>query len=227
MACGDQRSTSALAPPTSHPDYKVVTTRDVSIGSVRRLQLKVSLPKHYARDAVEQAAQAIVAGTTESQPVNAISILFYGPGTSTAGVYDVAMVEWAPNGQWSAADSVRPGDYTTFRYAVSYNPPPSTTSPSTLTISNQKGLLGAPLPLAATLTQATPGDPGSGRDPSERYAVSASAPEIAAFFNEEMPAAGWEKDGRSTNTILFFRKGSLMVGVLVNSDGGTFTLMGS
>jgi hypothetical protein len=198
------------------------------MGVVRRLQVRVSVPEHYSRSAVEQVAQAVVAEMTKSQPVNAISILFYGPGTSTEGVYDVAMVEWAPNGQWGDAGSVQAGDYLTFRYAVSYNARASTpTGPPTLGASNETGLLGVPLPVGARLTQRTTGDPALDRDPSERYAVSASAVEIAAFFNQAMPAAGWARDGRSTSTALFFRKDRLMIGVLINSRGGTFTLMGS
>lgn len=226
--CGDQGSTRAPALPASSPDYKVVATQDVSMGAVRRLQVRVSLPEHYPRSAVEQVAQAVVADITKSQAVNAISILFYGPGTSTAGVYDVAMVEWAPNGQWGEAGSVQAGNYSIFRYSVSYNAPaPTSAGSSILTASNQTGLLGTPLPEGAQLTQRTPGDPASGRDPSERYAMSVSAVEIAAFFNQAMPEAGWAKDGTSTNTALFFRKGNLMIGVLINSSGGTFTLMGS
>jgi hypothetical protein len=198
------------------------------MGAVRRLQVRVSLPEHYSRNVVEQAAQAVVAEITKSQPVNAISILFYGPGTSTGGVFDVALIEWAPNGQWGDAGSVRAGDYGTFRYTVSYKtPPPTPSGPSTLTGSNQTGLLGVPLPVGAQLTQRTPGDPALGRDPSERYALSATALEIAAFFSQAMPAAGWAKDGTSTGTALFFRKDRLMIGVLINSSGGTFTLMGS
>ena len=97
-------------------------------------------------------------------------------------------------------------------YAVSYNAPaPTPTGSSTLTASNQTGLLGVPLPEGAQLIQRRPGNPASGRDPSERYAVFASAVEIAAFFNRAMPAGGWAKDGTSTNTELFFLKGNLMM----------------
>jgi hypothetical protein len=228
LRCGNEGSTRAPAPSPSTPAYRVVATEDISMRAVRRLQVRVSLPEHYSRNAVEQVAQAVVADMTKSQPVNAISILFYGPGTSTVGVYDVARVEWAPNGQWGDAGSVEAGDYATFRYSVSYNAPapPPTASP-TLTPSNKTGLLGVPLPTGAQLTERTPADPTLDRDPSERYAVSASAAEIAAFFSQAMPAAGWAKDGASRNNALFFRKGELMIGVLINSRGGTFTLMGS
>lgn len=228
LGCVNEGSTRAPAPSPPTPAYRVVTTEDVSMRAVRRLQVRVSLPEHYSRNAVEQVAQAVVADMTKSQPVNAISILFYGPGTSTVGVYDVARVEWAPNGHWDEAGSVETGNYRTFRYSVSYTPPAaqSTASPA-LTPSDGTGLLGVPLPTGAQLTERTPGDPTLGRDPTERYAVSASAREIAAFFSQAMPAAGWAKDGTSRNNALFFRKGELMIGVLINSSGGTFTLMGS
>jgi len=206
--------------------YRVVETKDLSFVGCRRLQVKVSLPQHYARDTVEQIAKAIVADLTRSQPVNAISILFYGRGTSTAGVYDVAMVEWAPNGRWGDAGSVRPGDYSSFAYSASYKaPPPARTTH--LKPSDQTGLFGAPLPEGATLVERKRGDPAAGRDPSERYAISSSAAEIAAFFNEAMPVAGWAKDGISTGDVLVFRKGNIIIGVLINQDGKTFTLMGS
>lgn len=219
----------AQSPQEIVPDYKVVATQDVSMGAVRRLQVRVSLPEHYSRSAVERVAHAIVADTTKSQPVNAISILFYGPDTSTAGVYDVALVEWAPNGQWGDAALVQAGDYRTYRYTLSYNAPASTppTGPATLTVSDHTGLLGVPLPSGARLMERTPADPALDRDPSERYAVSASAAEIAAFFTKVMPAAGWQKDGASTATALLFRKDKRMIGVLMNGGGGTFTLMGS
>jgi len=208
------------------PGHRVVSTKDVSYGTVRRFQIRASLPEHYGRDKVEQVAKAIVTDLTRQQPVNAVSILFYGPNTSTSGVYDVALVEWAPNGRWEDAASVRAGDYASFRYDVTYNAPaPARTT--RLRPSGRTGLLGTPLPEGATLLQRKPGNPAAGRDPTERYAISASAEDIAGFFSREMSAAGWAKDGSSTRYILAFRKGKLMIGVLINREGKTFMLMGS
>ena len=175
--------------------------------------------EHYSREA-DRIAAAIVADVTGPQSVNA------GPGVSTTGVYDVAMVEWAPTGRWADASSVQPGDYSSFAYSVSYNESVPTLVTS-LKASGKSGLLGAPLPEGSTVLKQMPGDSAAGRDPSERYSVSASAADIAAFFNEAMPAAGWLKGGDSTETALFFEKGDLVLGVLMNKDGGTFTLMGS
>lgn len=96
---------------------------------------------------------------------------------------------------------------------------------SDLSPSGETGLLGVPLPAGAELIERTPG--GAGRDPRERYRISASADDIGTFFDREMVRSGWSKDGLSTDAAHFFRKGNLMLGVLINSDGGTFTLMGS
>ena len=99
-------------------------------------------------------------------------------------------------------------------------PPPA--NASSLKASGQTGLLGAPLPEGVRLVEQIPGNRAAGRDPRERYAISATADDIAAFFNRAMPGSGWSKDGTSTKTTLFFQKGNLILGVLVNRDGGSF-----
>src|SRR6266542_6192760 len=207
--------------------HKVASTKDVSVGAVRRFQAKVSLPQHYDRGTVEEIAKAIVADMTAAQPVNAISILFYGPGTSTAGIYDVATVDFAPNGQWGDAASVKAGDYSSFRYSVKYNPLPPATLPAqvaSLAPSGKSALLGAPLPSGVTLLDKRAAD--ENRDARERYRISASAADITSFFNTQMPAAGWSKDGASTPNAILFRKGKHNLGVFIDADGKSFTLMG-
>ena len=106
------------------------------------------------------------------------------------------------------------------------NAPPAADA-SSIKASGRTGLLGAPLPEGAQLTEQTPGNRAAGRDPTESYAISATAVDIAAFFNQAMPGSGWYKDGTSTETVLFFQKGNLILGVLIGGDGGSFTLMGS
>jgi hypothetical protein len=221
----------SIARPTTAqvPAHRVVQTRDISYGVVRRLNVRVSLPRHYSKQQIEAIARAVVRQTTAQQQVNAISIMFFGPGTATDGAWDVASVDWAPNGRWGDAGNVSAGDYRTFRYSIEYRPPaaPERSGGTALTLSPKRGLLGAPLPNGASLLNRTRGDPATGRDPSERYRVDASAAAIAAFYLAQMPKFGWLKDGTSTETALFFRKGRLMIGVLMNSKGQTFTLMGS
>jgi hypothetical protein len=209
-------------------NYDLVSTKDVSFGSTKRLQLKVSLPEHYDRETVEGIARSLVDQVTKTQDVNAIAIFFYGPGISTAGVSDVATIEWAPKGQWANADSVKTGEYGSFRYSVVYNPPaPPAIQTTGLTVSNKTGLLGVRLPEGAKLITKTRGDLDRGRDPSEEYSVPATAAEILEFFNRTLVGDQWRKDASSFGNAHFFRRGVSMIGVLTNRDGKRFTLMGS
>ena len=136
------------------------------------------------------------------------------------------MIDWAPHGRWADAASVRSGDYSSFRYSVSYKPP-TRASTTGLRKSPQVGLMGVPLPEGAKLIDRKNADPKSGRDPSERYSISSSAEDVRGFFLREIPLAGWKKDGSSQDFALFFQKGKLLIGVLISRDGKTFTLMGS
>jgi hypothetical protein len=232
------RQPKAVLAPSSPtiPPYRVVSTKDVSMGRVRRLAVKVALPEHYGRENVEKVAQAVVADLKKREPLNAVSILFYGPGTSISGVFDVARVEWAPNGKWEDAGSVQAGDYSSFGYFVDYNYPARANSESQragsavmsgLRRSTQTGLLGVPLPQGAKLVESTPGDPSAGRDPSERYEIAGSSSEIVAFYLKEMLVDGWTKNGVSSATTLVFDKSGMMIGILVKKEGGSFTLWGS
>jgi hypothetical protein len=233
IAMGDDGTSPSSSVTASSPSagsqvplHRVAGIEDVSYGSVRRYNVRVSLPSHYSRVQVRDIAGAIVADLRSRESLNAVSMMFYGPGTGASGVWDVALVEWAPNARWEDAGTVTAGDYASFRYRTEYKPPEPPVA-SGLQPSGRTGLLGAPLPQGATLTERAAGDPAAGVDPRERYQISASAAEIAGFFRREMPRAGWQRDGASTATALFFSKGRLMIGVLINSRGGTFTLMGS
>ncbi len=205
--------------------YEIVEGEDLSIGNARRFQVRVSLPQHYSKKSVKNIARAIIRNVVEAAPVNAISILFYGPGTVTDGVYDVAKVDWAPEGRWGKALSVKAGDYSTFDYSISYKSPEKV-YPNKLQSAGRKGLLGVPLPKGATLIEKQSGNPANGVDPSEKYAVTSIA-DIASFYKEEMPKAGWSKGGASTKTVLFFHRGNLIISVIIDNAKKTFTLMGS
>lgn len=224
VAC--QSARDRISDESTGSPYRIVEKKEISFGRVRRWNVRVSLAEHYPRQRIEEIAKVIVGDITNQGPVNAISVMFFGPGTSPNGGWDVASVDWAPNGKWGDSDKVSSGDYASFRYSVTYKPPP-TQSANVLKPSGRTGLLGAPLPEGANLIRSTPGDATSGRDPRERYEIQASADAIVAFFYDQMRKAGWLKDGLSESYMLLFRKGEAGIAVLVDRDGGTFTLMGS
>ena len=104
------------------PAHVVVSTQDLSYIAARRYNLRVALPAYYSQEEIEQIARVVVARITASEPVNALSIMFYAPGTETTGAWDVGVIDWAPNGRWADASSVNAGDYRSFRYNVTYRP---------------------------------------------------------------------------------------------------------
>ncbi len=105
------------------PPHEIVATQDLSYSAARRYNLRVTLPDYYSQEEIERIAETIVADITDRERVNALSIMFYAPGTDTGGAWDVGMIEWAPNGQWADALSVDAGDYRSFRYNVTYRAP--------------------------------------------------------------------------------------------------------
>lgn len=207
------------------PPYAIVKQEDLSYGGIRRVQYRIQLPEHYPSTVVEAIARQIVGDLRKkSNVVNTVSMLFYGPNSSTDGAYDIASIDWAPNGEWSEAG--RASDYSSFQLKISYNEPYST-NVRLLTASDTTGLFGIPLPHGSHLTKRTAAAKHAGIDAREQYELDEPAEEILMFFISEMPRAGWKKTGPYSESVLFFEKDGIGSAVLVNKDGGTFTLMGS
>ena len=68
-------------------------------------------------------SEEILAEIKNSGPVNAVNIWFYLEGTDTTGSYSAGMVEWAPNGDWGDANTVRSGDYSLHRFTINAGSP--------------------------------------------------------------------------------------------------------
>lgn len=88
------------------------------------------------------------------------------------------------------------------------------------------GLLGLPLPEGARLVEQQAGDPANFVDPMEQYEIDADRRQIMDFYRFAMEPAGWKLDSAQNNS-RFYKKGQLMVGILTNNEGQTFTLIGS
>lgn len=89
------------------------------------------------------------------------------------------------------------------------------------------GILACPLPQGAALSGRSHGSAGSDDHPTETYSIEAAAHEIVGFYETEMERAGWHKTAVSSELLLYFVKDDETVGVLVDREGGFFTLMGS
>ena len=96
-----------------------------------------------------------------------------------------------------------------------------------LVAAGHAGILACPLPQGAALSGRSHGPAGSDDHPTETYAIQAQAAAIVDFYEREMERAGWQKSAVSSDLLLYFVKDDETVGVLVDREGGFFTLMGS
>ncbi len=96
-----------------------------------------------------------------------------------------------------------------------------------LTAAGIAGILDCPLPQGASLSGRSHGSEGVDDHPTETYAIEAPAHLIAGFYEREMERSGWHKTQVSSKLLLYFVKGEETVGVLIDQEGGYFTLMGS
>lgn len=93
--------------------------------------------------------------------------------------------------------------------------------------SDQRGLLGAPLPKGAVLESSHPGDRAQYIDPRENYRLDAEDEAVRGFYLTEMLKEGWKLGPNSSENTLFFEKGPFMLGVIIDAESPTFMLMGS
>jgi len=103
--------------------------------------------------------------------------------------------------------------------------PPAPVAPALA--ATKAGLLDCPLPKGAALAGSSPSASGGGEPATETYSLRAPAQEILGFYEREMERSGWRKSELSSQFLLYFEKGERTVGVLVDRNGGGFTLMGS
>ncbi len=124
LVSGRDRSNSGAAVPTQReptaaevlgvkpdfvPQYKLVGTERFDIGAAPRLSARVLVPRGLTREELEQNIRHALLHFYESGPVKfgAVSVLAYA-SARTDGAYDAAKGEFAPKGQWSAADAAAP-----------------------------------------------------------------------------------------------------------------------
>jgi hypothetical protein len=99
------------------PHYRVAATEDLNLATAVRVQYRILVDQKLSLDQLALICQDVIARVT--QPVNAISFMFYLPDTDTNGPYTAGTAAWAPNGVWADAVKVRTGDYSHHKLVVS------------------------------------------------------------------------------------------------------------
>jgi hypothetical protein len=201
--------------------YTIAEERDISFGGTVRIDARAVIYGEHTRDGILATAKSVVAEITAKRAVNAIGVFFYTPTADTSGGFDIASVEWAPDGEWGNADSVSTGDYSRHRYHIfHYNPPPQPTAQ--LSVADESSIMGVPIPVGAALTEIRPKT--QDQDAYEEYKIDASRDDVIAFFLKHLPSAGWISTGRPDDTSFFCSRGNYEI--LVKVDDGSFFIMG-
>ena len=102
------------------PEHTVVEVYDTSFGLTRRLSYRIQLPERYSEAQARIIAESLVEEKHRHDDlVNALYFYFYFPGSDPFSWADGAII-WAPDGDWSKANSVKTGDYDSFRFATDF-----------------------------------------------------------------------------------------------------------
>ena len=132
-----------------------------------------------------------------------------------------------PSATPKATAAAKPAKDAPAKPAVAKTPPPAEPPRPLVARAGGLGIFGSPLPAGAKLAGQSHGAAGSDDHPTETYEISAGAGDIVGFYEREMERAGWRKSFISSEFLLYFEKDDRTLCVLIERDGGTFTLLGS
>lgn len=93
--------------------YKIIEVEDISVGSVKRYNVRTRVDKVLTTKELESISKSIIDDLKTKKPHNALTILCYLPDSDTGGMYTAGKSEWAPYGKWAKAGAVHTGDYST------------------------------------------------------------------------------------------------------------------
>lgn len=100
--------------------YELIDKEDVSVGNAKRYLLRVVVAYPTTEETIRATAEKIISDEKDQQQFNAIAVNFYDREEFASGAYSLAKVEYAPDGEWSEAGSVRTGDYSDSEYVYDF-----------------------------------------------------------------------------------------------------------
>ncbi len=114
----DDEDASEPADTTPVPDYEIVETEDLTFGDTVRFQYRVRVAGEPTEDELRAVIDDVLAQAKAGPAFNAISIGLYGEDDDVQAAYTLGVAEFAPGGDWSAADTVDADDYDVMELVV-------------------------------------------------------------------------------------------------------------
>jgi len=93
------------------PDYAIAATEDLSFGDVVRTQYRVVVLGDPTEDELRAVVDDVIEQAKEGDAFNAVSVGLFASEDEVDSAYTLGYAEYAPGGEWDAADTVDAGDY--------------------------------------------------------------------------------------------------------------------
>lgn len=100
------------------PKYEIVKVEDLSFSTCKRLQFRIRVERPASPNELADICNEVIEDEKSIGSLNAISFLFYLPGTDTDFAHTAGAADWAPNGKWVDADTVKAGNYRKHKLVV-------------------------------------------------------------------------------------------------------------
>lgn len=100
-------------------DYEIINKNDNSMPNAKRYALDVVVNEKATEEELKALSEKIVEDIKKEEDFNAISIGFYDDEKDVGEGYTLGSIDYAPNGKWGDASSVKAGQYDKMEY--SYN----------------------------------------------------------------------------------------------------------
>ncbi|MCL2293430.1 MAG: hypothetical protein FWC36_00970 [Spirochaetes bacterium] len=96
-------------------EYNIIRIENSPQGRARRFTYHVVVPPGTTKSDMEQIALRVLERAKRENPFNALAVGFYDHARLVGHGFRFGRVEFAPNGRWADAATVRTGDYSLLR----------------------------------------------------------------------------------------------------------------
>lgn len=97
-------------------EYEVVEKGDISFGNTVRPEWSVVVGSKVSAEELKELSKEVIEIAKKEAKFNAIVVWFYDYEEYIGHGYTLGKVEYAPDGDWSKADTVKTGDYKKMDY---------------------------------------------------------------------------------------------------------------
>lgn len=97
--------------PQALPAFKVVKVVDAHAGATPRFDYRVVVSGKPTPEQLAQIAEAVFGQAKAKQPFSALAVRFYDFPEYATREFTLGQVQYAPEGDWAKASTIKPGDY--------------------------------------------------------------------------------------------------------------------